>query len=275
MKTLAIKLPNQRVVHDSVPDMAKTLHLQVQGYFRPRLERVLAAGDVTVIDVGANIGMFALEVLERTGGRARLHCFEPIPDTFALLQMNLRSFGAGRVSAHRLALGRAPGTAAFHYSRRQSAISSMYDMMANEDKEATLAAIYDARIRDKHHADLPAIMGYLPRSVNSFLIDLRNWWMKREMERVVCQITTLSDFIDREQIERVDVLKIDVEKAEIDVLEGIRPGDWDKIRAVALELHDFEGRGERVRRMLEGHGFEVETDRICAEDVLINVLGYR
>jgi FkbM family methyltransferase len=275
MKTFAIELPDQRVVHDRVPDMARTLHLQVQGYFRPRVQSLLAGGEATVIDVGANIGLFALEVLKRAGGRARIHCFEPIPETFELLRMNLGSYGSERVRLHRAGLGRAAGTAAFHYAARQSAISSMYDMMASDDKQATLAAIYDERIREKHHADLPAYMKHLPRAVNSLLIDGHSWWMRRGMRRVECELTTLSELIEQERIERIDLLKIDAEKAEIDVLEGIRPGDWGRIRAVVLELHDFGGRGERVRRMLRDHGFEVETDQICPEDVIITMAGYR
>ncbi|WP_437315080.1 FkbM family methyltransferase [Sorangium sp. So ce385] len=275
MKTFMITLPNRIVMHDRVPDMARTLHQQVQGYFRPRLLSALAAGDVTVVDVGANIGIFAIEVLQRTRGRARVHCFEPIPETFELLTMNLRPFGAERVRAHRAGLGRAAGEATFHYSPRQSAISSMYDMMASDDKEATLAAIYDRRICDKHHADLPAYMRYLPRSVNSALIDGHSWWMKRGMTRVTCPLTTLSEFMEREGLERIDVLKVDTEKAELDVLAGIRPGDWGKIRTIALELHDVEGRAEHVRRMLVDHGFEVETDRVCPEDVIITMMGYR
>lgn len=275
MKTFAIQLPDQTVVHDRVPDMARTLHLQVQGYFRPRVQDLLARGDVTVIDVGANIGLFAIEVLKRTGGRARIHCFEPIPETFELLRMNLRALGSERVRLHCAGLGRAAGTATFHYAPRQSAISSMYDMMASDDKQATLAAIYDERIRAKHHADLPAFMKHLPRAVSSLLIDGHNWWMKRNMKRVTCELTTLSEVIEREQLEHIDLLKIDAEKAEIDVLEGIRPGDWDRIRAVVLELHDFGGRGERVGRLLRDRGFDVETDQICADDVIITMMGYR
>jgi FkbM family methyltransferase len=274
MKTFMITLPNRRVVHDRVPDMARTLYQQVQGYFRPRLLGALAADEVTVVDVGANIGIFAIEVLQRTRGRARIHCFEPIPETFELLTRNVRPWSE-RVRAHRAGLGRAEGEATFHYSPRQSAISSMYDMMASDDKEATLAAIYDRRICDKHHAELPAYMRYLPRSVNSALIDGHGWWMKRGMTRVTCPLTTLSGFMAREGLERIDVLKVDAEKAELDVLEGIRPGDWGKIRTIALELHDFEGRAERVQRMLIDHGFEVETDRVCPEDVIITMMGYR
>jgi predicted RNA methylase len=42
----------------------------------------------TVFDVGANIGLFALEALKRSGGTARVLCFEPLPSTFDVLEKN-------------------------------------------------------------------------------------------------------------------------------------------------------------------------------------------
>lgn len=41
-----------------------------------------------VFDVGANLGGWALAVLARLEGRARLFCFEPSPSTFAALRQN-------------------------------------------------------------------------------------------------------------------------------------------------------------------------------------------
>src|SRR4051812_5636994 len=38
---------------------------------------------MTVIDVGANIGMFSLELLRRCGGQARIFAFEPAPESFS------------------------------------------------------------------------------------------------------------------------------------------------------------------------------------------------
>ena len=39
----------------------------------------------------------------------------------------------------------------------------------------------------------------------------------------------------------MDLLKIDVERAEKEVLQGILPSDWPKIRQVAMEVHDVDG----------------------------------
>lgn len=42
-----------------------------------------------IFDVGAHLGGWALAVLARLEGRARLFCFEPSPSTFAALQQNV------------------------------------------------------------------------------------------------------------------------------------------------------------------------------------------
>jgi 31-O-methyltransferase len=72
---------------------------------------------------------------------------------------------------------------------------------------------------------------------------------------------TLSEVLRTESIDGVDLLKIDVEGAELDVLAGIDEGDWPSIRQVVAELHNDPGRGEGPVEMLAGHGFDVTVDQ--------------
>jgi FkbM family methyltransferase len=63
------------------------------------------AGDV-VVDVGANLGYFALLSALAPQSASQIHAFEPAADNFSLLQDNLTLNACeGRVRAHRLALG--------------------------------------------------------------------------------------------------------------------------------------------------------------------------
>jgi FkbM family methyltransferase len=48
----------------------------------------LRAGDVC-IDVGANIGYFALKMAKAVGAKGRVYCYEPDADNYAALQRNL------------------------------------------------------------------------------------------------------------------------------------------------------------------------------------------
>jgi len=53
-------------------------------------------------------------------------------------------------------------------------------------------------------------------------------------------LTTVSSVIEEQQLTRVDLLKVDVERAELDVLRGIELRHWPLIRQVAVEVHDVQ-----------------------------------
>jgi FkbM family methyltransferase len=74
-------------------------------YTPPGLE--LRPGDV-VVDVGANIGAFAVYAAQRT--RARLLAVEPHPENAAVLRRNLRANGAEDAVVAECAVADAPGT---------------------------------------------------------------------------------------------------------------------------------------------------------------------
>src|SRR6185503_10566749 len=52
-----------------------------------------------------------------------------------------------------------------------------------------------------------------------------------------------------------------VEKSEWDVLQGIEPEDWQKIRQVVVEVHDLDGRLERMQQLLAEQGFVVTVEQ--------------
>ncbi len=69
----------------------------------------------TVLDVGANIGLFCLYLSSVAPG-IRIFAFEPHPETFNRLRMNLAENRLeGSITAHQLAVGRRPGEV--HLSR--------------------------------------------------------------------------------------------------------------------------------------------------------------
>ena len=80
------------------------------------LERYLRPGD-TVIDVGANIGSFALPAAVLAGVRGQVVAIEPHPRTFRYLCENARLNGAATLALHNVACGRAAGRVEFSDSR--------------------------------------------------------------------------------------------------------------------------------------------------------------
>ena len=53
-------------------------------------------------------------------------------------------------------------------------------------------------------------------------------------ETFQCQFRTLSEVMREHNVERIDLLKIDVEKSELDVLNGIGPSEWKKIDQLVI-----------------------------------------
>src|SRR6267154_1911117 len=82
---------------------------------------------------------------------------------------------------------------------------------------------------------------------------------------------------DAEQgLERIDLLKINVEKSELNVLRGLGPEDWPKIRQLVIEV-DLQENLAPITALLEGHGFEVlvEQDPLLRKTELCYVYAIR
>ncbi len=65
----------------------------------------------------------------------------------------------------------------------------------------------------------------------------------------------------KSRIEAVDLLKIDVEKAELDVLAGIEEADWPRFRQSSSSCTCPHPAGAGGRRSLVQHGFNVTIDQ--------------
>jgi thioesterase domain-containing protein/acyl carrier protein len=84
-------------------------------------------------------------------------------------------------------------------------------------------------------------------------------------ESYTCQVKTLSRVIEENRIETIDLLKIDVEKAEWDVLKGIKPGHWPRIRQIVIEVHEMhQNRGllNQITGLLESKGYRVAVEQV-------------
>jgi len=54
-------------------------------------------------------------------------------------------------------------------------------------------------------------------------------------------------------------LKIDVEKAELEVLLGIEEQQWSKIQQIVIEVHDKNNRVQTISQLLIDKGFQITT----------------
>ena len=189
-------------------------------------------GDV-VLDVGANVGVAAaFFALECKAGA--VHSFEPVAPIFEVLCENVRAFPACVVHPYGFSSSSGPGE--ITYYPRDWAISSIY-----ADPVADRATVQSA------HRNL----GVSRAESDDLLRD------RFDTRVLPCEFRTLSDALESESIERVDLLKIGVEKAELDVLAGIGDDDWPLIRQIAAELHLDADHTAEVVATLEERGFTV------------------
>lgn len=159
----------------------------------------------SVLDCGANIGMFSLRAAR--AGCAQILALEPDPETFGRLALNLERNGASAVIPLRLAAGRATCRAAFE----RSAVSTLGQLVSGAPREGSASS------------------------------------------RVVVEVTTLANLFDRYSVRNVHLLKLDVEGAECDVLEGARPV-LDRVERVVMEYHGAQ-RLSDCERLLRQYGF--------------------
>jgi FkbM family methyltransferase len=129
--------------------------------------------------------------------QAVIHCFEPFKASFDTLQAALAADAL--LHAHQLAVGAAPGRASLHVNRSKATNS----LLASDARAAT-------------------------------------YWGQNLLdtdETVGVPVTSLDAFCQEHSLERIDILKLDVQGAEFDVLTGAkRLLDDQAIDVVYMEM---------------------------------------
>ncbi len=128
---------------------------------------------MTGIDLGANIGYYALIEAQIVGDKGRVYCIEPEPDNVVMLRRNIRLNGYGdRCHVFQCAVGDRDGTADF----RLSAFSNRHGMSSRHyygTKQGAASSIIQVPMQsldsfmDKH--------GLTPKEVNFLRMDIEGY----------------------------------------------------------------------------------------------------
>lgn len=253
------------------------IYEQVQEYFRHGIE--INKGD-TVFDVGANIGIFSLWVYKACQENVFIYAFEPIPNTFEVLEENIKRLNSTTIKPIPCGLSQNSHMQNFGFYPNATAISTAYPdgAKAERDKFKKAAIQKIDTIRDNKEISSPLYRYVkLPRFLLSFVLGRK---LKKAfvVQQVTCQLKTLSEIIHEHQVQHIDLLKIDVEKSELDVLLGIDREDWGKIKQIVIEVHDLENRVERVTALLTSNGFSkiiVEQEQYLKGTDIYNMYALR
>ncbi|MBE9040263.1 FkbM family methyltransferase, partial [Oscillatoriales cyanobacterium LEGE 11467] len=203
--------------------------------------------DACVIDIGANIGLFGLFV-QRQAPNARIYAFEPAPHTFERLQSNIALYCKG-AKAFNCGLADRNRTETFTFYPNSSVFSGFF-ADSHDDEQAIRAVVLN--MLGKYNA----LEG---EELEAWADELMAG--RLDVETYQAQLRSLSDVIDAEGIDRIDLLKLDAEKSELPVLQGIEARHWSMIQQMVVEVHDREGHIiAEVKQLLIDKGFHLHID---------------
>lgn len=174
-----------------------------EGFYQP-------AASHTIVDCGANIGVFALWMATREP-LVNIHCFEPARATRERLTTNV------------------------HHNRLAERVTIYPYGILGSCKQALLNPTWASGHR-------------------SFLAHGRAPEGKGEM----CDCLTLEEALLLSRVGNVDLLKLDVEGAEVEILESVR-GHLRGVTRIIVEYHDYilSGAAERILQQLLRQQFRI------------------
>ncbi|MFN6478156.1 non-ribosomal peptide synthetase [Nostoc sp. DedQUE07] len=215
-----------------------------------------------IFDVGANIGLFAL-FAGQIYKDVSIYAFEPIPPVFDVLRINAQSYGLN-VKLFNLGLSSETKTDTFTYYPQVSVISGRF-ADATQERETIKSFLL------KQQKNVVNDIQISDGAIDELLAE------RLQSQQFICQLRTISDVIAEHGVERIDLLKIDVEKSEQDVLSGIQQEDWQKIQQIVVEVHNMNGRLEEIVALLKEHGYDliIEQDALLEDTGLYNIYARR
>lgn len=157
-----------------------------------QLDRLIAPG-MTVLDIGAHVGYYTRRYADVVGQNGRVIAFEPHPRTYRVLQHNVGHFD--NVTTLAVAAAEATGTAELHDYLIMSASGSLQ---------------YDEAIRDLQKAHTAA-GDIAPRLAHDFPV-----------ETFTVHTQPVDQCLQDLGVQQVDVVKMDIEGAEIGALRGMK-----------------------------------------------------
>ncbi|HIC7359618.1 TPA: FkbM family methyltransferase [Legionella pneumophila] len=220
----------------------------------------LSAGAV-VFDVGANIGVFSLFALKQCHYDTEIYSFEPIPATFKCLKKNLARF-KHNVHVYNAGIGNVPKDCSIDFTLfGESSVTATYKPMDKIISNYQPLLNYETLLKLSSFQNKPLYyqLKYLP-FLRNYLIK-KNYKHQTLETKVRCHLTSLGRFIEKNQITRIDLLKIDVEGAELDVINSIKPEQFSFIKQLSIEVHDIDNRVEKLVSYLQKQGYITYVDR--------------
>lgn len=217
-----------------------------------------------------NVGVFAryaAEAVAAAGGTAEVHSFEPLPPVHDLHQRNTQELDA--VTLHNF------GLCAGDSTTKSTTVTFEYfpglpgnGTMKFEERDMFQKKLFASTEGVKKYLSQLASTSKALRCLLALVYPCRaalvqRFYAGRAADHIPfeCELRTAASVIHAEGISVIDLLKIDVEGAELDVMQGIEKEQWKIVRQVVAEVHDHEGRLQAVRDLLCSADFDVTVEQ--------------
>ncbi|HEU0052729.1 MAG TPA: FkbM family methyltransferase, partial [Longimicrobium sp.] len=205
LRNRTLVLPNgYEIVYQSKSEARYFYHdiFEKQVYLRNGL--TLEDGDC-VFDVGGNIGTTTL-FMHSLGRRITSYTFEPAPRLFEILRVNASRY-APTARLFNYGIADRAGEAEFTFYPNSPGMSTFHPRL--EEERETLLAIMGNQL-ERGMEGMEGVM----RHADDLLAE------RFRAETFRCSLRPLSQVIYEHRVPRIDLLKVDVQKSELQVLEG-------------------------------------------------------
>ncbi len=231
--------------------------------------------DATVLDIGANIGLFSLYLI-RQFTKLRLIAIEPVTEIYTALEQNIANSQQQEQDITVLNKGVADriGQSIIHFYPNIPANSTIYpDQKQNEFSQ--LQTLINANTVRRYNPYLVPVY-YCAYPFVQLLKPFIKRMMLNRLKRVVkqtCQITTVSSLIGQYKLDNIDLLKIDAEGCEYDILKGISVEHWPRIKQLAIEVSSLMCSNNliNIKKLLIEKDYDVRIKGISSKNELAMV----
>ena len=220
----------------------------------------------TIIDVGANIGVFGLR-LSKKFQNIKIHAFEPIPEIYKVLEKNAEISNNQNFKTYMMGVSNEKKELNFTYYPNSPALSTAQPEIWKKDQNNFISAVQG------NISNAPKKFWWA-KLIPTFLTPLIAKYLTSNSQQIKSPVITLSELIETEKIHVINLLKIDCEGEEINVLLGLKNEHWDMIQAIVMEVNDVENNIQKAKKLLAEKGFQdikLEKEKGFEKTKLINI----
>jgi len=255
------KLPNNIIINHINKNETDYLFkeiFEIQAYNK---HGIYLENDDVVFDVGSNIGLFSLYSYG-LNKNIKVHAFEPNPIAYKKLNSNLERYNIN-FKSYNIGLSSKEEFKEFVFYDNFSILSGYY---INENNDKSVVENY---VKNQN-----LTTSVKKETLNENISNILDYRFNKK-QTIKTKLKTISSILKTNKINKISLLKINVEKSELDVLKGIEDQDWIKIKQVILEI-DTESNFKIVLKLLESKNFKcyVEKDILLDGTKLCYIFGF-